>query len=79
MIRLWALWTSAVVLLLAISFIPLLNATAVSPALYVVTPLGTATGWAGVVFAAAQALAVFFTPVGLLTAVWAWRRRQLEK
>ncbi len=44
-IWLWVFWTSAVVLLLATSLVPLVHATGVSPALFVFTPLGTATGW----------------------------------
>jgi len=74
-IWLWVLWTSAVALLLATSLVPLVHATSVSPALFVFTPLGTATGWAGVAFAAAQIVVVFFTPIALFTLVWARSHR----
>ncbi len=74
-IWLWVLWTSAVVLLLATSLVPLVHATSVTPAFFVFTPLGTATGWAGVALAAAQMVVVFFTPIALFTLVWARRHR----
>lgn len=75
MIQLWAVWIVGVVLMIAVTITPLLNSTAIGPTLFVVTPLGTASGWAGVALAAAQILVVSLAPVALLSGVWAWKRR----
>jgi len=68
-------WILFAVVVVCVGLTTLLNSTTVSPGLVVVTPLGTAWGWAGVAFAFTQLLIVLLAPLALLVGLWSWRRR----